>query len=518
MNWFNGTLRRTAAYAGHNIRTVLDALRGRIGCLLGIQCAVYAFAYDALMPRSMYFSPDSVLYLSVSNIVPPTFSLLGRALVETELAFGNAYVVLLRYLSMAIYCIGGWLIARALVRSGRPWLALLVLPVIWSMSALTQWFNYFLTDGIATALLIACIGAYANMIANIQAGESRGTMRWAVFFVCLGVLSFSMRPAFAFIVPAMVIMAFNRTVFSWSRVAGITAGAALLVVAHFSFAKYWHGEVESKLGGNLTALVFDLPLPISCAELGETDMCKAQRALKPFIGQSLNIASAHHRYIYKVLNNGYVSGAAMVAVKEGKTEGQVNTVLADLAMLKIKSNVFDYIAMVLTHSYYSVKTWGDRYRHDSLGAVALQGIAITNENAAAVRAVARVDFDPRIHQPPVTRIYKDFLLQPPRLLPGGNWVNLFTLPLVLVAVLFSTRPLLRRTSVAGSILFACCVFGILGTIFQNAVFPVIPRLMEPFQPLGALGVLMLLAMSATRIRAEVTSRWQAKGAGQIRVT
>ncbi|MEK7382148.1 MAG: hypothetical protein AAB262_02565, partial [Elusimicrobiota bacterium] len=191
----------------------IDFLRRHALCLVALQCAVYFFAYDALMPGGMYFSPDGVLYLQVSNIVPPTFALLARALIKIEVGLGSTRIVLLRYVVMAIYCLGGWLIAKALARSGRPLRALLVLPALWSMSSLTQWFNYFLTDGIAAALLIASLGAYANMHVGIQEEEGRpgGRSRyWLLLFVLLGMGSFSMRPACSFIAPAMVVMMLSR--------------------------------------------------------------------------------------------------------------------------------------------------------------------------------------------------------------------------------------------------------------------------------------------------------------------
>jgi len=159
---------------------------------------------------------------------------------------------------------------------------------------------------------------------------------------------------------------------------------------------------------------------------------------------------------------------------------------------------------VLRNSYYSVKSWGDWAWNDTLGSVALVNISNTNGSAmavsAAMRTVAKIDFDPTIKQPPAERFYKDFLFQFPRLVLKHNLVSNLTFVILVGAVFFSVRPLLYPASLPGSILFSCCIFGIAGTISQNAFFPVIPRLLDPFHPLAALGTLMLVSIAIDKIR------------------
>lgn len=497
---------------------VLVFVRKYIQYILFAQCVAYAFLYNALMPESMYFSPDSVLYLQVSNVVPPFFSLFARTLLEFELGLGDSNVTLLRYVAIAIYSVGGLLIATALVRSGRSIAALFVLPVIWSMSALTMWFNYFLTDGIATAFLIACVGAYANMHVSIQHKEaqSRSSWWWLLFFVLFGMLAFSMRPAFAFVAPVMIFMMLGRSIFSWRRLGAVSVGVIVLATAQFSFTKYWHGEPQSKLGGVLTALVFDFPSYRACADDDATDLCSTQRALEPFILAARDRAgSAQQLFIYKALNNGNVYQAAIAAVRAEDADAA----LAEIALRKIKSNIPKYAEMVLVNSYYSIKTWGDWYKHDNLGSVALQGIDGTNANAPAVRAAARVDFDPTIENPPTDRFYKDFLFQLPRLVLSGSVVADYTPVIVGMALVFCIYPIFFSVTVSGSVLLACSVFSVAGTIFQNAVFPVIPRLLEPFQPLGALVLLFFIlfvfdsvkSVSARRGGLRDVRRWRFRG-------
>jgi hypothetical protein len=192
-----------------------------------------------------------------------------------------------------------------------------VLQVIWSVSSLTQWFNFFLTDGIATAVLVACIGSYANQYVSLQAQNKEGTSKWwwLSLFVHFGMASFSLRPAFAFIVPSIAILMMNRAMFSWRRIAAVVVGTVLLVTAHFSFAKYWYGQHPKQLGGVLTALVFDLPVSNPCPMIDVSDLCNTQRALELFIQALRGARSAQEQFFYKIENNGYVLRTAIAAVR-----------------------------------------------------------------------------------------------------------------------------------------------------------------------------------------------------------
>lgn len=473
--------------------------------LLALQCVVYALAYNSLLPAGMYFSPDAIGYLSVSNVVPPTFPLVARGLVELELAFGSTRIVLLRLLMIAIYSVGGCLLSWALLKSGRPVLALLVLPALWSMSSLTQWFNYFLTDGLATSLLVASVGAYANMYVSIRAegGRAQNTWMWLFIFVLLGMMAFSTRPAFAFVAPVMVLLMFNRAIFQWRRVFAVFLGVAVLAVAHFSFAYYWHGRAPSQMGGVLTALVFDLPIPQSCDPRDDSNLCRTQRALEPHIKEATDLGATREQYVYKVLNNGPVVQSARNAVKDGDPN---YTELLEIALLKIRTSPGDYAWMVLKNSYYSVKSWGDWAWNDNLGqgGVAMVNIDNTNAIAPAVSAVMEkqfgVQFDPTIAVPPAERFYKNVLFQFPRLVFNHKMVFKYASALMIAVIAFSLIPMLVPVTLPMSILFACCAMGIAGTIFQNAFFPVIPRLLDPFHPLAAMGVLMLSSLIGELIR------------------
>ncbi|MDG1003852.1 MAG: hypothetical protein P8N58_03145, partial [Emcibacteraceae bacterium] len=376
------------AYANDKLVPVIQFVTKYAGWIVVIQCGLYAFAYNILMPGGMYFSPDSVSYLSVSKLAPPNFSLLARALVEIEVGLGSTRIVLLRYVSIAIYSMGGWLIARALIRSGSPMLATLVLPAIWSVSSLTQWFNFFLTDGISTAFVVACIGAYANLHVSLrgQYKENADTWRWLSLFVFFGMASFALRPAFGFILPGMAILMINRAIFSWRRLAAVVIATVLLATGHFSFAKYYHGQHPSQMGAVLTALVFDLPVPNSCLLGDVSDLCRTQRALEPFIESSRGAGSAKAQFLYKALNNLKVVEAAREALSGYDPNDPNYSALLEIALLKIKSNPLTYVSMVLKNSYYSIKIWGHRIsNNDSFGSDALrQNAANTSRIAPAV--------------------------------------------------------------------------------------------------------------------------------------
>ncbi len=476
-----------------------NALSRNAAYVVALECLLFALAYNALMPEGMYYSPDSILYLSVSNIVPATFALFARNLVKLELRLGVTHPVFLRYIMIAVYCAGGWLIARALIRSKRLILACFVLPAIWSTSALTMWFNYFLTDGLATGFLMMCIGAYANLHVSVsEGGDSASSRTWLLLFILLGMISFSIRPAFTFIGPAMIALSLSRAVFSWRRVVTVMLGVAILATLHFSFARYWHGVVPQQ-SGVLISLVFDLPLPRgSCTETNaESNVCRAQKALEPLIQEYNGKEPFQQKFIYKALNNGVVYRAAAGATKDENA----NSVLTDLALMKIRNNFYPYVVMVLKNSYASVKQWGDWYKWDNLGPSLIdQGIENTKSNAPAVRSKARLDFDPTITKLPIDWSYRNYLFQSPRLLLSGQFVADYTKAIFFVAAAFSVLPFLVSMSLPGSILFCCCIFSLSGTLFQNAVFPVIPRLLEPFQPLGALGALMVLAVAVESVK------------------
>lgn len=496
------------AYANDKLVPVIQFVIKYAGWIVVIQCGLYAFAYNILMPGGMYFSPDSVSYLSVSKLAPPNFSLLARALVEIEVGLGSTRIVLLRYVSIAIYSIGGWLIARALIRSGSPMLATLVLPAIWSVSSLTQWFNFFLTDGISTAFVVACIGAYANLHVSLQAQykENADTWRWFSLFVFFGMASFALRPAFGFILPGMAILIMNRAIFSWRRLAAVVIATLLLATGHFSFAKYYHGQNPSQMGAVLTALVFDLPVPNSCLLGDVSDLCSTQRALEPFIESSRGAGSAKAQFLYKALNNLKVVEAAREALPGYDPNDPNYSSLLEIALLKIKSNPLTYVSMVLKNSYYSIKIWGHRIsNNDSFGSDALrQNAAITSRTAPAVTRVmksfANIDFDPTIKPLPAVKSYRTYVFQLPRLLLSNGLVTNLTFVIAIVVLFFGLRPLFVPTSLISSILSSCCILFVGALVFQNAFFPVIPRLLDPLHPLGALGALMLGSMVIKKIK------------------
>ena len=289
-------------------------------------------------------------------------------------------------------------------------LATLVLPAIWSVSSLTTWFNFFLTDGISTAFVVACIGAYANLYVSLrgQYKENANTWRWLSLFVFFGMASFALRPAFGFILLGMAILMINRAIFSWRRLAAVVIVTVLLATGHFSFAKYYHGQHPSQMGAVLTALVFDLPVPNSCLVTDVSDLCST-RALEPFIQSSRGAGSAQAQFLYKAMNNLKVVEAAREALPGYDPNDPNYSSLMEIALLKIKSSPLAYVSMVLKNSYYSIKIWGHRIsNNDSFGSDSIkQNAAITSRIAPAVTGVmksfANIDFDPTIKPLPAEK-------------------------------------------------------------------------------------------------------------------
>jgi hypothetical protein len=468
--------------------------------VLALQGLLYGMAFNSLLPAGMYFSPDSISYLTVSNVAPPNFSLFARSLVEFELLIGSTRIVFLRYLTILLYTVGGWLLAKSLLDTGRHLLSLLVLPLLWSMSSLTQWFNYFLTDGLATAFLVICVGAYANLHVSICTWRVQRPMEWAwlALFVLFGMLAFATRPAFAFIAPVMVLLMFNKIIFQWRRVFAASFSIILFASAHFAFANYWHGRMPTQMGGVLTALVFDFPILTACDPKNDSDLCRTQIALEPFIKASHELGVAtRQQYVYKLLNNGPVVQIARSAVKDGDPN---YSALLKIAMIKIKTNPALYILTVLNNSYFSVESWGDWAWNDHFGNgnVAMVNIENTNNIALMVQATMKeqfkIQFDPSILGPSENRFYKNILFQFPRLILNHQLIKNTAPILFVLAIVFSLVPLFIPCSILLSVLFACCSLSIFGVVFQNAFFPVAPRLLDPFHPIATLALLMVVGL------------------------
>lgn len=492
------------------LRRILRCVRLKAARTIVVECIIFAFAYDALMPDSMYFSPDSVTYLSGSSVVPPVFSLLARTLVTAELGLGAEHVVLLRYISIFLYSLGGWLIARALIRAGRPILACLVVPTLWSANSLIYWFNYLLTEGIVTALLIICLGAYANLQVSLTMKPPGRPRSWLILFIGAGMVAFSLRPAFMFVAPVMILMLLSRGVFSRRRFLAGSIGVVSSVVAINLFTVLWHGKLPQQSGGVLTALVFDLPLPPSIDEEADaTTTLHVQQALEPFIKKYRDLGSDSDRFLYKALNNIDVVRPAILAAVGNHDSNHIlteedvvgaNPVLTRIAVRKIKHNPGAYFTLVVKNSYYAMKQWGDWYRNDYLGprgapSEALQG---TKAVAPLLRSKARIEFDPTILSPIPERWYTDYLFQAQKLLLSGHVIHDYT-PIFFALVLLAwVPPFVLRPSIEATILFGCCILGVTGLLFQNAAFPVIPRLLAPLHPLWSLGALMLLGIVADK--------------------
>ncbi len=465
--------------------------------IVAFQAIFFIFIYNSVLPDGMYFSPDSVLYLSDSKIVPPSFSLFARSLIELELFFNSTRIVFLRYIVIAFYSLGGWLIAISLIRSRKAMLAIFVLPAIWSMSFLTMFFNYYLTDGITAAFLISCIGAYANLHVSIQYENSKADYSswWLGLFVFFGMMAFTMRPAFSFMVPVIIMMMLNRAVYSRKRLVAVVVGVVILAAAHFSFANYWHGGKQpSRLGSLLHLVIFDFPISNPCLDTDKTNLCKVQRVLKPYIDELQKFETTRDKYEFKARNNVKISTDVRNSLIGEKHTGDV---LTELVILKIKHNPISYLSTVLMHSYYSVQIWGDWAWNDNLGINTNGNIINTNNIAKSVHDTMekefQIDFDPTIEQAPSPKFYTDLILQFPRLIIDRQILKKYTFGIIIIIIIFIMMPIFRVYSVTSSILFACCLIGAAGTVFQNAVFPIIPRLLAPFHPLGALVVIIMVS-------------------------
>jgi hypothetical protein len=108
-------------------------------------------------------------------------------------------------------------------------------------------------------------------------------------------------------------------------------------------------------------------------------------------------------------------------------------------------------------------------------------------------------FDPTIEQR-TEMSYMNYLFQLPSLLLSGDFVSKLIFVIVITELFFGLRPLFVPTTLAGLILSGWFIFSVAAVVFQNAVFPVIPRLLDPVPPLAALDGLMLVSMGLKRLK------------------
>jgi hypothetical protein len=258
----------------------------------------------------------------------------------------------------------------------------------------------------------------------------------------------------------------------------------------------------------LTPLTFDLPLPYDCSIENKTNACKVEKALEPH-RKEIEGRAPKERFLYKALNNGNIFVAAISSLRKNEKSNSVFTesetkalsieeeleyyrILKEIAYIKIKNNPLDYMNIVVMNSYYSVKIWGDWYKHDNLGEVSKEGIKSTNKNADAIKLVSRVIFDPTLDDWLPNHFYKDYIFQTPRLILNGHFVSDFLLIILAIGFFYIIKILHKPSTLLETIAFSCFIFIEMGVVFQNSIFPVIPRLLAPFQPLGALAILIII--------------------------
>jgi hypothetical protein len=497
-------VRNTAIRAGS---LLIATLERHVSKVVAAQTLVYAVAFNSLQPASMYLSPDSITYLSVNPIVPPALPIVVRELAKLDMVLADDRLLLYRFLMIGLYSLGGWLIARALWRAPHRLVSLLVLPAIWSANLLTMHLNYVLTEGMAASLLLVSIGAYAHAHLAQSMGDQRAAERWLLGFVAAGMLAFMSRPAFAFMLPCIMVLSLSRAILTRARVAKAGALALLILAAHYSLAVLWHGRLQGQSGLVLIALVFDLPNKDAC-RVEDSDYCRVERAVAPFADKVATIASGYDRYMYKAANNTYVTTAAVKAIKAKNR----NEMLTEIALAKILSNPFDYVAMVVANSVHSIAANMGDYRFDMLGDPQMlkERVDANNDNAPRLRKETRLDMAPYLHETPVKRWYTDPLFQSLTWLFPHDPYQLFrriALPLYVAAFLIGFLPLVVRLGVTGSIICFCALTVAAGVTFQNVAFPAIGRLIAPFLVPLVLATMLLLAQGAEGTRAAISRGW-----------
>jgi len=225
------------------------------------------------------------------------------------------------------------------------------------------------------------------------------------------------------------------------------------------------------------------------------NICILHSDFKKYADIYNSLSNDMEKYIYRVNEfNSYLEPVTKLrgALIDNERD-DMHSILTAIAIQKIIQNFSDYIQLVLKNSYYSWKMTGDDYRFDLLGPQYTEEIiSMTNSNIPMAVEKSEINFNPVIYRAPADHFFKDFLLQPLRLLLNGKVVTEYLPIIILVLIGICVLPFIFRFSVVGLIMYSCSMITVLGTVIQNLFYPAIGRLLALFHPLMALGVIVFV--------------------------
>ena len=221
--------------------------------------------------------------------------------------------------------------------------ALFVVPVVWSSSFLTQFFNFYLTEGLTAGLVLCSIGAFGIAISSIKNHDSIDP-KWLTISGLLCGLSFLMKPAFVFLPCVLVFVCCSRSMFSWKKILLSVSLMVSFVVSSFAFAVYIHGSYQSKLGAVLTPLTFHLPLEVDCSTDRSKVVCDINKSTEKFTNEYNALTTPKEKFLFQSLNNGLIFWQAFVAAG-GKDKANYTYEEMKFDDLKVRYDILRNVAV-----------------------------------------------------------------------------------------------------------------------------------------------------------------------------
>ena len=442
----------------------------------------------------MILSPDSISYINGSNMATPYFVSLINILMHIEGFFYKDKIVFLKYLTILIYAFAVFIISKSLYQNKKKYISVIIIPILWSVGFFTKYFNYVLTDGISGALILLSFGAFLNLSIN-----KRSSFYYYLFLISCILICF-IRPALIifFVIPVLIFFKKDlRDNFKILNIFLICISSSFV----YLFLTYFFFSAPQQLGPVIQPLTFNYKVDLkNIPEKYKEDYLEIQDSYQPFIKEYESLSSSSEKYIYKMLKNIQISRTGVATIVD-KVESDYlsNTdysnaerILQNLAINKIINNPLSYITEVAKNSYFTFKIYGDWYRNSFLPEEQLfsiyensykQSLKIDETFNIKLQHVNQENL--RINQ------FISMMFSFTTIFPDIFDKSYIFLILIIILTCFFLFGIFKHVSFYQKILFGCFIYIVSVIIFQNLIFPTIPRLISVIFPIT---VLMLISM------------------------
>ena len=489
--------------------------------IIVICSSVFPIAYLFFSNKSMIFAPDSYNYINENNIAPLFFRVFLTELLYFENFFHNNKIIFLEYICLSLYSLSTYLISRYFYLSKKKLYSIIIIPFLWSSFYLTPWFKYILTDGISICLIFLSFAAFLNF--DFKKRQAKNSVFFLLLFFTSSYIVCFIRPALLifFIVP--IIMMMKKSVRSKKIILITIISSIFSISLYISTMLLINKEMPRQLGGVLTALTFNYSIDLDRVNNHKEKIVILSDSLEKYINEYNNFVAWEkcnesnklvwsHRddtghcfnkiysgYIYKILNNTRVTNTAYRSLV-GKSESQEITVddvyysepiLRQYAINKIYFNLKQFISEVFTNAYYSVQKYGDRFKLRVSNTVELEQI-YQSSLSNSERALKNYQF--KINKLEIEDLeinkFEKFIFTFNYYLPEfyGKYM-----PLIISVLLFSLCfSIFMKGGFYASLFYSLSVYIFSIILFQNLVFPTIPRLIDVINPISTLMILSII--------------------------